>query len=381
MSKIGNWLKYFWHSLFIGMKATDDAIFSGNTDALPGTAIIQEVNDHRVSKALLKGEVTQEVEELRYRTYKVDREAKTYEYIAPTLAFKREKNDSKFVTYENSDNLEVITIQPNDVNVDGVCDGVDNIEIGEVKVLNEQGDFVAKIDKMRENKKHLIEITRSSDFYPRYRIEEYCKKLVVKKIPDDNHAILDFYFSVYPDDKDIKSKGFVREIEKIRDNKIKSDIIDIEKVHFVTSHAFKLDDMLEFEFDNLRFKEILEFDGHYIVKFRCRILKNAIDLTDQFYSESMDKKYKEKAKKDVVYDITGIPPTKKYVCEHCGKEIIYDAIEMDEQMISKPRDIDDVIENYDSVSEYLDAEISQATYGVTLCKDCLKKYLIEHKLM
>lgn len=360
MKKIFKWLKTFWTGLFYGMKATEEAMFTGNTNAIPGSAIIQEINDNRVSRALLKGELTQEVEELRYRTYKVDREAKQYEYIAPTLAFKREKQDSKFVSYENNDNLEIITIQPNEAIVEDIAESL---------------KYVGGYGKRSE---YLIKISR--DFYPRYKIEEYTKRLVVKKL-DEKHAILDFYVTKYPNDKDFKSKGFVREIEKIKDERMRSDVINIDKVSFVTSHAFKLNDMLEFEFDNLIFREIVEFDGHYVIRFKSRILKNGIDLTDQYYSKTMDEKYKNKVKKDVVLDIFGTTPVQMYKCEKCGKEIVYDPVEMDEMGVAQPRNIDEVIENYDSVTDYMDAQISQQTYGIVMCKECLKKYLEEKKII
>ena len=116
MKKFFNSIKNIFHNFFWGLKTADEIILQQNDSSVPGSAIVQEVNDKRVSKALLKGEVTQEVEELRYRTYLVDREAKTYEYVAPTLAFKKEyekDNDNKFITYENSENFEIVTIQHN----------------------------------------------------------------------------------------------------------------------------------------------------------------------------------------------------------------------------------------------------------------------------
>ena len=61
------------------MKATEDEVLHQTANSIGGgSSIIKEVDDTRVSKALLKGEITQEVEELRYRTYKVDKEAKTF---------------------------------------------------------------------------------------------------------------------------------------------------------------------------------------------------------------------------------------------------------------------------------------------------------------
>ena len=72
MKHLINKIKLFFYSLLYGMKNTEDAVFhqTGISNE-NGSSIIKEVEDKRVSKALLKGEITQEVEELRYRTYKV----------------------------------------------------------------------------------------------------------------------------------------------------------------------------------------------------------------------------------------------------------------------------------------------------------------------
>lgn len=376
MKKILRFIKNIWYSLFWGMKTTEDTMLKGDTSTIPGSAIIQEVNDHRVSKALLKGELTQEVVELRYRTYKVDREAKEYEYIAPTLAFKREKNDSKFVSYENEDNLEIITIQPNDVNIENITDGLRDVDFAKATIINEQDDIRLDIGKYKSKHDYIIKLRR--ELIARYKLEEYTKRLVVKK-HSKTLAILDFYVSKYPNDKDFKSKGFVREIEKIRDNGIRSDVLDIENVYFITNHAYKQVDMLEFEFKNLTFLKIVEFDGHYIVRFKAKIVKNGIDLTEQYYSKTMDEKYKNKVKKDVVLDVFGMPSVEKYVCEGCGKEIYYDPEGMDYMPINRPRDIDDEETNINNNTEFIDIQITQQTYGKALCKDCLKKYLANNK--
>lgn len=362
MKKIFSLIKSFWYGLFWGMKVTEDSMLKGNTDALPGSAIIQEVNDKRVSKALLKGEVTQEVKELRYRTYKIDRESKDFEYIAPTLAFRREKQDSKFVTYENKDNLEIITIQPNEAIEESISETL--------KYVGGRGNRPT----------YIIQVQR--DFFPRYKIEEYTKRLVVFKI-DNEYSMLDFYVSKYPNDKDFKSKGFVREIEKIKNDRMKSDVIDFNKVSFTSSHAYKINDMLRFEFDDIRFQSITEYDGHYVIHFKSHVLTNGLDLTDKFYSKTMDEKYKNKVKKDIALDVFSNPEIKLYKCEHCGKEIYYDVENIDDMDISKPREIDDVLidDNVSSNTEYMDAQICQQTYGIVLCKNCLKKYLKENKLI
>lgn len=345
------------------MKTTEDVAFhqSGITNE-PGTSVIKEVESQRVSKALLKGEITQQVEELRYRTYKVDKESKQYEYYAPTLALKKDAQDTKFMKYDDSDGLELITIQPNEPMVETIEDGLEQLG-GRGKATE-----------------YRIKIARN--FTPRYKVEEYMTRLDVKKF-DENHVILDMYFSKYPNVSDFKSKGFVREIEKIRDEKIKSDILDYEEISFITSHAYRMNDMVKFVFNNIWFKEVVEFDGHYILRFKASIHYDNLDLTKKYYSKTMEEKYKNKEKKDIALKFNDYLISEKYVCENCGKEIILDNALIDNINAYQGRDITD--ENFKDknpqVLEFMDMQISEQTFGKRLCSNCLKKYLEKNNLI
>lgn len=353
----------FFYALFYGMKATEDTAFHQTGFSLgEGTSIIKEVEDKRVSKALLKGEITQEVEELRYRTYKVDKESKTFEYFAPTLAMKRDKQDTKFLKYDDRDGLELITVQPNDFIVETV------------------GETLEQVGGRGKRTEYRIKIKRN--FVPRYKIEEYITRLDVKKL-DETHVILDMYVSKYPNDKDFKSKGFVREVEKIRDEKIKSDILDYEEVSFITNHAYKLDDMIKFVFKNIWFKEVVEFDGHYIVRFKASIQQDIIDLTKIYYSKTMDEKYKNKEKKEVILNFNDYVVSNVYTCQECGKEIVMDNELMDAISAYEGRDItsEEINEDNPQVLEFMDMQISEQTFGKRLCSECLKKYLKENNLI
>ena len=355
----------FFYALFYGMKATEDTTFHQTGLSMgEGTSIIKEVEDKRVSKALLKGEITQEVEELRYRTYKVDKESKTYEYYAPTLAMKRDKQDNKFLKYDDRDGLELITVQPNDFLVETV------------------GETLEQVGGRGKRTEYRIKIKRN--FIPRYKIEEYITRLDVKKL-DETHVILDMYVSKYPNDKDFKSKGFVREVEKIRDEKIKSDILDYEEISFISSHAYKIDDMIKFVFKNIWFKEVVEFDGHYIVRFKASLHQDTIDLTKIYYSKTMDEKYKNKEKKEVILNFNDYLTSDIYKCEECGKEVRMDKELMDALEAYSGKDITNEEELEEEgnpqVLEFMDMQISEQTFGKKLCSDCLKKYLSENNLI
>lgn len=364
-----NNIKSFFINLVYATKNTEEQILKQSAiDGDGGLTIVQDVNQgaHALSKALLRGELTEEVKQLRYRNYKVDREAKKYKYFAPTLALKKkEGKDNKFVSYDKSDGLEVITIQYNYALSEDVLDAINQIDNG-----GRGGET-----------KYKIEIKRN--FRPRFKIEEFLKKVVVKRF-DETHAILDFYFSMYPerffrtsDDKSFRSKPFIHEIENIRDNKIKSDILDMEQMRFVTSHAYKKDDLIEYVFRNLSFKEVVEFDGDYILRFKASIEHDGIDLTAPFYNREMDEKYKNKEKKELVLDLSGTVPVETYVCADCGKVVTFDCQKMDEMPISEAREIDEEYNEDDAwnVTEYMDMQIVEQTIGKKLCKKCLKKYI------
>ena len=81
MNKIKKVLLNLWYGLPFGLKAAGDEIMGGGEADQAGTEINQQVTDKRVAKHLLKGEVTQEVEELRYRTYKVANDSEKYKYV------------------------------------------------------------------------------------------------------------------------------------------------------------------------------------------------------------------------------------------------------------------------------------------------------------
>lgn len=353
----------FFYGLFYGMKSTEDSVFhQSGLDVGENTSIIKQVEENRVSKALLKGEITQEVEELRYRTYKVDKESKTFEYYAPTLAMKRDKQDTKFLKYDDRDGLELITVQPNDPMVETVSETLE-----QVGGRGKRTDYRIKIKR---------------NFVPRYKIEEYVTRLDVKKL-DDTHVILDMYVSIYPNDKDFKSKGFIREIEKIRDEKIKSDVLDYEEISFITNHAYKMDDMVKFVFRNIVFREVVEFDGHYIVRFKASLQEDVIDLTKIYYSKTMDNKYKNKEKKEVILNFNDYIVSNVYKCEECGKEVTLDNELIDRLSAYEGRDItsEEINDDNPQILEFMDMQISEQTYGRRLCSDCLKKYLERNNLL
>lgn len=376
LKKIYSRINAYWVGLFYGLKNTNDTVFTQTgIDNSVGTEIQQQVTENRVSKDLLKGEVTQQVEELRYRTYKIDRESKQFEYFSPTKALRFERQDSKFVKYDNSDELELVTIQPNHVQTENVYEGMKDLNFMTAELSDEQGNIKIDVGHFDVEKSYNITIER--DFSPRFKLEAYTTRLVVKKLDDKDNMILDFYVSKYPQEKDMKSIYFVKEVEKMMSGYRQSDITSMNRLHFVTSHAYGLNDMIEFRFDHIYYKDILEYDGHYVLKFKAHAYVNGKDLTDEYYSKSMDDKYKTHEKKEVVIDaFSGGNEYKVFTCAECGKVIEYNTESIDEMMPTQGRDItEESVSDGDETTSYMDLQISEQTFGKKLCKECLQKFL------
>ena len=126
MNKIKKYLLNLWYGLPFGLKAADSEIMGSKSVEDNDTSIHQEVSDERVAKHLLKGEVTQEVEELRYRTYKVDKESQNYKYLGNGIAVKEKDSEkpterTKFkFTQENEAICESVLESLNQVGKHGV---------------------------------------------------------------------------------------------------------------------------------------------------------------------------------------------------------------------------------------------------------------------
>lgn len=349
----------FFAALCHGLRAAENealvATGGGGETEINGE---KHIRANSVAGAMLRGEVTQAVKELRYRTYMIDREAKKFEYLSPTLALRREKQDSKFVEYENKENLELVVIQLNDVYRESVNETLEN-----------NGERLNK-------PKSAIKVIRPDWFAPRYKIEDYTHRVVVRRVKDDD-CIVDFYVDMYPDNTRFKSKGFVREVENLYNNGRRTDLLDIDELHFTTYKAYNAEDLVQFEYKIGQFIEVVPYNGVYIIRFHAKAVVDGKDLVmTEYYDKTMAEKYEKKEKKDVVYDLFGNTPTRTYKCSQCGKEITYDADKLGQMALSKPRLITDEDAKVDTgATEYFDAEIAQYSLGRCLCKECLSKYL------
>lgn len=353
LEKLKRSVKSFFIGLFIGMKKTeDDTLHQSGLDGDAGTAINQHVSENRVSQALLKGEVTQEVEDLRYRTYAVARESSKFNFFSPTLAKRKKPCNPNSLHIENSENREIVTVQDNKLEVETVAESL--LRIGS------DGKYVK-----RQNE-YNIEVHRLYGVTPRFRFEDFMKKVVVFKGDDEYTAVLDIYVSKYPDDKNVTSKPFVREVEKVLRQGVRTDIMDFASLSFETYKAYGMDDMVRFEFGDPQLVSVIEFDGDYILRLQCCVIDGGTDMTMEFYSERMAKKYENNERKELTYEMDPNEQVRTYTCSECGKTVYYDARALDQLNAS-----DEATDG--AATEFLDYEMAEHTFGRMLCRDCMRK--------
>ena len=300
-TKIKRLFTNLWYSMPFAMKAGNQEIFGGSDGGGVGTSIQQEVNDQRVAKHLLKGEVTQEVEELRYRTYKVAEESENYSYIGNGVSIKKGKGKKK--------NIHKF-IQENELMVSSVLEEMQRV-----------GSYGTE--------KYRLEITYSD--YPRFKIEQFATQVDVDINDKVGKIETSFHFSTRPNPYDMKSKPFITEVEKLE--YVKNDVeiernelaSNIETLSFVTFKAHGEDNLVTYSFTGgAKFKSFKKTNLDMIVTYSWdEYTRVPADLSVKYYSKSMADKYDTNAPKETELEL--VETKRKRYCQMCGKEInVYD---------------------------------------------------------
>lgn len=297
ISKLQRKIKNILYSLPFGLKGGNELLTSSNGNTNDGSSIEKDTSDERVGRHLLKGEVTQAVEELRYRTYKVANESENYNYIGNGIAIKKDKAVKNTPTKHRFS-------QENSL----ICEGV----LNELKRVNNYG-----------YERYRLEIVY--DTIPRFKMEEFATRIDVNI--DDVEKIVNttLCFDTLPNPYNPKSKLFISELEKAVNGNLRSNIInDLKNISFTTYKASNEDDFVNYSFDAPKLQGITKDKGEYKVSYEWEnYIRLPLDLEAKYYSKSMAEKYEKKERKNTVINL-GNAERKRY-CSICGKEIsVYD---------------------------------------------------------
>ena len=264
------------------MKAADDVLTTSNKEISSGGATEeQKLEETNLYSALLKGEVTQEVKDLRYEMYESVRQSKDWKYLGNGQAVKRNHMLVKSpMKIDDEDGLKVILIQDNKVHMQGADNSINNID----KVLTIRTEADAE---------HTFKATH--EYLVRHKIETYSRKLVVKLTGEENKFKLDFYISEYPIENDPRAVYVVKELESLYNSKSRtSDLTDLITLTFTTDKAYGDDDWKIYDFKISEYVGIKKFDGNYILSFYASLPNGVEDTTNEFNDEESVKKFEKK---------------------------------------------------------------------------------------
>jgi hypothetical protein len=317
MSKIKKWFNSKVAMLSLAMSNVEKNMLGQTNEPLSSDVTqVQRHTQGQLADSLVHGEVTQEVMDLRWRTYKIIRETEGVKSdivgydkdgmpIVKTRKINKKLGLNK-VNLEPSDNYPLEMVLDNSEISLGGNQAMDNDNISVfdevVKNYNDNGDLVSithgKIDGVEyfaSNKSEVpLKIIRTSP--PKFKLESYTKKLNVRKI-DEEKRLLEFFVSKYVDEYNRTSRLFLSDLKKAINEPDKSTILDFQKVNFISYKTMGVDDFLEFEYEILSYDKIVEFNGFYVVKFIAKVIKNGDDILDTYRMKDLDKKYEQKSKK------------------------------------------------------------------------------------
>lgn len=283
MKKFLKKIRLFLISIFFSFKKIDNVLVTSNKESDKKTddsiSLEQECESKNVYDDLLRGEVTERVRELRHEMYYSERKSKEYSYIGNGIVKKNSIFDYSG-NIDRSENLKIFLVQENKVITSSFSD-----------FNGDEGDFR---NKTESEKKRILEVER--DFIPRFKLENYVTKFVIKQINEEKYLI-DLYVSIYEDKWKPTSRMFHKEMERIYQGYLNNNTTNINKIKFITRDAFGSPDLVEFSFNELKYDNIIEFDGYYVLKFLGNI-EYRNDLIEEFYDEKTAEKCDKKERRE-----------------------------------------------------------------------------------
>ena len=265
---------------------------------------------------LKQGIITQEVKNLRWRTYKIlgETQGRTAEIIG------YDENGIPIVKTRKIDNksgLRKVKLEPSDdYPIEMVVDNSEIPTSGNDTINNEYLDLLDKPQIVYDENGEAISATHgeidANEFFitnkselpinierdeaPKFKIENFTKKLHIRKI-SESKRLLEFYVSMYPDEFIRTTRLFISEVKKAIENPKQSTMLSVNNVDFVSYKTIGVNDFLMFKYNNLKFDKIATFNGHYVIKFIGDVEINGESIFDEYRVDELDNKYENKDKK------------------------------------------------------------------------------------
>jgi hypothetical protein len=317
---LNKWVKDKFTGLILSLHNVEkQALGQQSVELDSDSATYQRHLQGTLADALVQGEITEEVKNLRWRLYKVleasnsvianivDYDEEGYP-ITNTEAYNESYERTKLnkITLDSHDDYQLELSLDNRPITKDTLSVINNKSLTGTTEIEETKDdngvvtstTIAKIDSdsyySSMNTDQPIKIVR--ELRSKFELEKYTKKLNVRNI-NDKEKLLEFYVSQYPDEYDRKTRLFISEIKRAMVNPRASNMLEIDGVGFTTYKTVGVKDFLQYEYQIKSFDKIVEFNGHYIIKFKADVILNGEYLLDKYRMANLDDKYKNKEAK------------------------------------------------------------------------------------
>lgn len=292
---ISDWIRRKMAILAIATSNVEKNALGGEKNSLSdgiGFERFQESN--RLSYGLIKGELTQQVQELRWRMYKILGETENIKTeIVGTYIDAEGDVRNKTISYKHQKNIDNITLEPSDEYPLEMVVHNDSISIGFTDALTDNEEDYGKYEKIEKT------ILINREFPSKINLEQYADKLMIRTI-NEKEKLLELYVSKYTDEFDRKTVFLISELKKCINNPRSTNIIEITGLGFVsTNTTVGTSQNNLFEYEITSFDKIVDFNGYYVIKFKSNVLVDGENIFEQYRMDDLDQKYEKKEKKDI----------------------------------------------------------------------------------
>lgn len=271
------------YALPFALKAGDEMLTTSNPNLDGGITSQQKQTSQSVWKDLLEGNITQEVEELRYSTHKVTEESLNYEYLGNGVAIKKNNvsvgEEARDIKHFFQPNLSL-----------------------EYSVLEAQQ--LAETNNIDLPDKKVVQINYGNNT-PRFRLESLAEKIDINLL---DGIVTQLYIPIIKNDRKRVPfinyvKNFLSGLDKApnKENFMShSELCDnLKALSFTTCKASNnLPDGMEWSFSEGSFQTVKVENDYVIITYKWWEVNKGKLLSEKYYSKTQDQKYQEKAKKE-----------------------------------------------------------------------------------
>jgi hypothetical protein len=291
-----NWLKSQFLALILALVNVEkNALKQNGGNLSDDVGQEQQIQQNQFLQDLIQGRVTQEVKFLRWRIFKILETIQGKDITVKENADGTVNYTAKDKNYSHK--LKKIKTDPSDTNeLELVVDNLTDTTMGQLDILDAKNENINASEHdslVKPESKIKLRHTYPSKF----RLEKYVKKMNVRTI-DGETKLLELYVTSYPDEFDRLHKMFMIELKKTVANPRASNIIELDTISFVTNKDLGTVDNRLFEFDNIKYYKIVEFDGHYVIKFKTNVKTYGHSIIEQFREHELDMRYENMESKD-----------------------------------------------------------------------------------